>query len=165
MRAPRCPRAVRWRERGSGKVKIVILGAGRVGQSLAESLVSEQNDITVVDTDESRLRELQDRLDLRTVAGNAAHPSVLGNAGIDDADMMIAVTQSDETNLVACKLAASVFNVPTRIARIRATEFLDNQRVLGDDGFSVDLAICPEQILTDYIVKLVEFPEALQVLE
>jgi trk system potassium uptake protein TrkA len=146
-------------------LKIVILGAGRVGQSLAESLVSEQNDITIVDTDESRLRELQDRLDLRTVPGSASHPSVLINAGIEDADMMIAVTQSDETNLVACKLAAAVFNVPTRIARLRATEFLDSQRVLGEEGFCVDLSICPEQILTDYIVKLVEFPEALQVLE
>ncbi len=146
-------------------MRIVILGAGRVGQSLAESLVSEQNDITVVDVDEARLREMQNRLDLRTVSGNASHPSVLREAGIEDADMMIAVTQSDEINLVACKLAASFFNVPTRIARIRATEFLDNERVLGEDGFSVNLAICPEQILTDYIVKLIQFPEALQVLE
>ncbi len=146
-------------------MKIVILGAGRVGTSVAESLVSEQNDITIVDMDEARLRALQDRLDLRTVSGSASHPSVLLEAGIEDADMMIAVTQSDETNLVACRLAAQLFNVPTRIARIRAAEFLDNQRILGPDGFSVDLSICPEQILTDYIVKLIEFPEALQVLE
>ena len=146
-------------------MKIVILGAGRVGTSVAESLVSEQNDITIVDMDEARLRALQDRLDLRTVSGSASHPSVLLEAGIEDADMMIAVTQSDETNLVACRLAAQLFNVPTRIARIRAAEFLDNQRILGPDGFSVDLSICPEQILTAYIVKLIEFPEALQVLE
>ena len=146
-------------------MKIVILGAGRVGASLAESLVSEQNDITIVDVDESRLRMLQDRYDLRTVAGSAPHPSVLVDAGIEDADMLIAVTQSDETNLVACKLAAHLFNVPTRIARIRATEYLANERILGPDGFAVDLYICPEQILTDYLVKLIEFPEALQVLE
>ena len=146
-------------------MKIVILGAGRVGTSLAESLVSEQNDITIVDMDEARLRALQDRLDLRTVSGSASHPSVLLEAGIEDADIMIAVTQSDETNLVACKLAAQLFNVPTRIARLRAGEFLGNERILGADGFSVDLSICPEQIITDYIVKLIEFPEALQVLE
>ena len=146
-------------------MKIVILGAGRVGTSLAESLVSEQNDITIVDMDESRLRALQDRLDLRTVSGSASHPSVLLEAGIEDADIMIAVTHSDETNLVACKLAAQLFNVPTRIARLRAGEFLANERILGADGFSVDLSICPEQIITDYIVKLIEFPEALQVLE
>ena len=146
-------------------MKIIILGAGQVGANVAESLVSEQNDITVVDVDSARLRDLQDRLDLRTVAGSASHPSVLIEAGVDDADMIIAVTQSDEINLVACKLAQELFNVPTRIARIRATDFLVNERVLGQDCFAVDLAICPEQVLTDYIVKLIRFPEALQVLE
>ena len=146
-------------------MKIIILGAGQVGGSVAESLVSEQNDITVVDIDPARLRALQDRLDLRTVTGSASHPSVLMEAGIDDADLLIAVTQSDEINLVACKLAARMFNVPRRIARIRATDFLDDPKVLGPEGFDVDLSICPEQVLTDYIVKLVEFPEALQVLD
>jgi len=146
-------------------MKVIILGAGQVGGSVAESLVSEQNDITVVDVEPLRLRALQDRLDLRTVTGSASHPSVLVEAGIDDADLLIAVTQSDETNLVACKLAARMFNVPRRIARIRATDFLDDPKVLGPEGFDVDLSICPEQVLTDYIVKLVEFPEALQVLD
>lgn len=146
-------------------MKIVILGAGQVGSSVAESLVSEQNDITVVDVDGARLRALQDRLDLRTVTGSASHPSVLAEAGIEDCDLLIAVTQSDETNLVACKLASRLFNVPRRVARIRATDFLNDEKVLGPDGFAVDLSICPEQVLTDYIVKLVEFPEALQVLD
>jgi trk system potassium uptake protein TrkA len=146
-------------------MKVIILGAGQVGATVAESLVSEQNDITVVDVDAGRLRALQDRYDLRTVTGSASHPAVLEEAGIDDADLLIAVTQSDETNLVACKLAARMFNVPRRVARIRANAFLDNKRVLGPDGFDVDLSICPEQVLTEYIVKLVEFPEALQVLD
>jgi trk/ktr system potassium uptake protein len=146
-------------------MKIVILGAGQVGGSVAESLVSEQNDITVVDIEPQRLRALQDRLDLRTVVGSAGHPSVLIEAGIEDADLLVAVTQSDETNLVACRLAARMFNVPRRIARVRATDYLANEGVLGEDGFDVDLPICPEQVLTDYIVKLVEFPEALQVLD
>jgi trk system potassium uptake protein TrkA len=146
-------------------MKIVILGAGQVGGSVAESLVSEQNDITVVDLEPQRLRNLQERLDLRTVLGSGAHPSVLTEAGIEDADLLVAVTQSDETNLVACRIAARMFNVPRRIARVRATDYLANERVLGEDGFDVDLSICPEQILTDYIVKLVEFPEALQVLD
>jgi trk system potassium uptake protein TrkA len=146
-------------------MKIVILGAGQVGGSVAESLVSEQNDITVVDLDPQRLRTLQERLDLRTVLGSGAHPSVLAEAGIEDADLLVAVTQSDETNLVACRIAARMFNVPRRIARVRATDYLANERVLGEDGFDVDLSICPEQVLTEYIVKLVEFPEALQVLD
>jgi trk system potassium uptake protein len=146
-------------------MKIVILGAGQVGGSVAESLVSESNDITVVDLDPQRLRTLQERLDLRTVLGSGAHPSVLAEAGIEDADLLVAVTQSDETNLVACRIAARMFNVPRRIARVRATDYLANERVLGEDGFDVDLSICPEQVLTEYIVKLVEFPEALQVLD
>jgi trk system potassium uptake protein TrkA len=146
-------------------MKIVILGAGQVGSTVAESLVSEQNDITVIDLEPERLRALQDRFDLRTVLGSGGHPSVLREAGIEDADLLIAVTQSDDTNLVACRLAARLFNVPRRIARLRATDYLSNDKVIGEEGFDIDLAICPEQVLTDYIVKLVEFPEALQVLD
>jgi trk system potassium uptake protein TrkA len=146
-------------------MKIIILGAGQVGASLAESLVSEENDITIVDTDAGRLAHLQDRLDLRAVTGNAAWPSVLRDAGADDADLLIAVTQSDQTNLVACKVAKSVFNLPTRIARLRSGDFLRNEVLLSDENFAVDFALCPEEIVTDYVAKLVEFPEALQVVE
>ncbi|MFZ5502713.1 MAG: Trk system potassium transporter TrkA [Pseudomonadota bacterium] len=146
-------------------MKILILGAGQVGATVAESLVREANDITVVDSDGEKLRLLQDRLDLRTLTGNAAHPSTLERAGIADADILLAVTQSDEVNLVACKLAASLYNTPTRIARIRTTDYLNREEVFNEDNFCVDFSICPEQILTDYIAKLIEFPEALQVLE
>ncbi len=145
-------------------MRIIILGAGQVGASVAESLASENNDITVVDSDQDRLAYLQDRLDLRTVAGNAAYPSVLASAGAEDADLLIAVTQSDQTNLVACKVAHTVFNVPARIARLRAHDFLDSEKLLATDNFAVDYALCPEQVITDYIARLVEFPAALQVL-
>jgi len=145
-------------------MNILILGAGQVGTSLAEALVSEENDITVVDQDGARLARLQDHLDLRTVTGNAATPSVLRAAGIDNADMLIAVTQSDASNLVACKLAKTVFNVPTRIARLRSRDFLEDESLLHSDNFAVDFALCPEQVITDYIRRLIEFPEALQVL-
>ena len=146
-------------------MKIIILGAGQVGASVAESLVSEANDITIVDTDASRLALLQDRLDLRTVTGNASSPSVLQQAGADDADLLIAVTQSDQTNLCACKTAHALFNLPTRIARVRSTDYADYPGLFDAANFAVDFSICPEQIVTDYIVKLIEFPEALQVLE
>ena len=145
-------------------MKVIILGAGQVGASVAEGLVSEENDITVIDYDGPRLMQLQDKLDLRTVVGNAASPSVLRDAGADDADMIIAVTQSDQTNLVACKLAHSVFNVPTRIARLRSRDFLEDASLLSPENFAVDFALCPEQVITDYIRRLIEFPEALQVL-
>jgi trk system potassium uptake protein len=146
-------------------MRIVILGAGQVGASLAEALVSEENDITIVDGDGERLARLQDRLDLRTVVGNAAVPGTLRQAGVDDADLVIAVTQSDQTNLVACKLAHTLFNVPTRIARLRSQDFLENEQLLAPENFAVDYAMCPEQVITEYIGRLVEFPEALQVLE
>lgn len=146
-------------------MNILILGAGQVGSTVAESLVSEANNITVVDTDTDKLRLLQSRFDLRTVTGHASHPSVLEQAGIADAEMLLAVTQSDEVNMVACKIAATLYNTPTRIARIRSPDYLANSGEFASANFSVDFSICPEQILTEQITRLVEFPEALQVLE
>jgi trk system potassium uptake protein TrkA len=146
-------------------LKIVILGAGQVGSSVAENLASEANDITIVDTNAERLSALQDRLDVRTVCGNAAHPAILAQAGLEDADLLFAVTQSDETNMVACKLAATLFNTPTKVARIRSADYLSHPEIFSRENFAVDVPICPEQLLTEYIAKLLEFPEALQVLE
>ena len=148
-------------------MNIHLVGAGRVGESVAESLASEQNDITVIDTDPARLAVLQDRLDLRGVAGNGIQPSVLKEAGIEDADMFIACAPLDETNLVACKVAHDVFHVPTTIARIRSPEFQEQTSLTTDKatGFAVDQVICPEDSVTRTIRKLIEYPVALQVLE
>jgi len=146
-------------------MKILILGAGRVGESVAESLASERNDITVIDTNPARLRELQDRLDLRGVVGNGIQPSVLREAGIEDTDLLIACAPLDETNLVICKVAHDIFNVPTTIARLRSPEFVNGSPLMDKSGFAVDQVICPEESVTAYIRKLIEYPEALQVLE
>ena len=146
-------------------MKIIILGAGRVGESVAESLVSEQNDITVIDQDPARLRLLTEKLDLRGVVGNGIQPSVLQEAGARDADMVIACAPADEANLVVCKIAHDVFNVPTTIARLRSPEFVEGDELLGKSGFAVDNVICPEESVTRYIHQLISYPEALQVLE
>ncbi len=146
-------------------MKIIILGAGQVGASVAENLVSEANDITLVDTNQDQLSVLRERLEVRTVQGNAASPSILREAGADDADLLIAVTQSDQTNLCACRIAKTLFNLPTRIARLRSTDYVDHPELLDDSNFAVDFSICPEQSVTDYIQRLIAFPEALQVLE
>ena len=146
-------------------MNIIILGAGRVGESVAESLVTERNDITVIDTDPQRLGELQERLDLRGVTGNGIQPSVLEAAGAADADMLIACAPLDETNLVACKVAHDVFNIPTTIARVRSPEFQQDSPLMARYGFAVDAVICPEASVTRYIRKLIEYPEALQVLQ
>ncbi len=146
-------------------MNIIILGAGTVGESVAESLVSEQNDITVIDQNPECLRLLEERLDLRGVVGNGIQPSVLQEAGIADADMVIACAAADETNLVLCKLAHDVFNVPTTIARLRSPEFKEGDSLLGKNGFAVDRVICPEESVTRHIRQLIAYPEALQVVE
>ncbi|MDH5631386.1 MAG: Trk system potassium transporter TrkA [Gammaproteobacteria bacterium] len=146
-------------------MKILILGAGQVGTSVAENLVNEANDITVVDNDAERLENLQNRFDLRTVQGNGAHPEVLQRAGAEDADMILAVTNSDETNMAACQIAYSLFHTPTKIARIRASEYLSHPEIFSQEAIPIDVIISPEQIVTDYIQRLIEYPSALQVLD
>lgn len=146
-------------------MKILIVGAGRIGISVAESLVSEANDITVVDRNPEHIAYLQSRFDLRGIVGEASSPQVLRDAGADDTDMLIAVTSNDETNLVVSLLAARLFNIPTRIARVRNSELRNFPRILGEEGFEATAVIWPEQAVTSYLVKLIDFPEANQVLE
>ena len=146
-------------------MKIIILGAGQVGATLAENLANEQHDVTVIDTDAGLLEYLQERMDIRTVQGHASHPNVLRRAGADDADMLIAVTESDETNMVACKVAYTLFNTPTKIARVRAAEYLREESLFEPQGLAIDMHISPEQLVTDYIRRLIEYPGALQVVD
>ena len=147
-------------------MKIIILGAGQVGGSLAEHLASEANDITVVDTDGERLRDLGDRLDIRTVQGRGSLPSVLRQAGADDADMLVAVTNSDETNMVACQVAHTLFHTPTKIARVREASYLNREEQLfQNEAIPVDVLISPEQVVTNYIKRLIQHPGALQVID
>ena len=135
-----------------------------MGQSVAESLVSERNDITVIDTDAERVRDLEGHFDLRGVVGNGIDPAVLAEAGANDTDLLIACAAQDETNLVCCKVAQLLFNVPARIARVRLSGLDPNGPLLGPEGFAVNV-ICPEASLTRYISKLIEYPESMQVRE
>ena len=147
-------------------MKIIILGAGQVGSTAAQQLSREQaNDITVVDTRDEILRDLQDRLDIRTVSGNAAHPAVLEAAGGAGADMIVALTSSDEVNMIACQIAWTLFRTPTKIARIRSSDYHQRPELFGDAAIPVDLAISPEQLVTDYVERLIRYPGALQVLD
>lgn len=148
-------------------MKIVILGAGQVGSSLAEHLERENNDITVVDTRSDVLHELHERLDLRTVNGFCSHPDVLENAGGAEADMVVAVTNSDEVNMIACQVAHALFHTPTKIARVREASYIKHAELLGGDhpALPVDIVISPEQLVTEHVVELVEHPGALQVVD
>lgn len=146
-------------------MKIVILGAGQVGSTVASALVHEDNDITIVDKDERRLKELQDQMDIRSVLGHASHPKVMERAGIEDADLMIALTSSDEVNMIACQIAYTLYNVPTRVARVRAAAYTDETKLFHRDHSPVDVLISPELLLTQYISRLIEYPGSLQVMD
>jgi len=146
-------------------MKIIILGAGQVGSTVAQNLASEDNDITIIDMDARVLSDLQDRLDLRTIHGNATFPNVLLRAGAEDADMVIAVTDSDEANMIACQVCHTLFHTPTKIARVRALEYLSCPQLFTPDALPIDVLISPEQLVTQYIKRLIEHPGALQVLD
>ncbi len=146
-------------------MKIIILGAGQVGTSVAINLANEANDITVVDQDAALLQVLQDKLDLRTIQGYAAHPDVLAQAGADDAEMLIAVTNNDETNMVACQVAWTLFHTPRKIARVRAPEYNKHPELFNQRALPIDVLISPEQLVTEYIQRLLTYPGALQVLD
>ncbi len=147
-------------------MKILILGAGQVGTTAAYSLAREEaNEVTIVDHDPDKLREFQERLDARTVLGHAAHPDVLERAGAGDAEMIIALTNSDEINMVACQVAGSLFDTPRKIARIRSREYAKHRSLFRAEGIPVDIIISPEQLVTAHINELIQFPGALQVLE
>jgi len=147
-------------------MKILILGAGQVGSSAAYHLSREEaNEVTVVDVRSDVLRELQDRLDIRTVVGHAAYPEVLERAGADDVDIIVALTDTDETNMVACQVAYTVFHTPTKIARIRSAEYMNARKLFTQDAIPVDVRISPEQLVCEYIEQLILYPGALQVLD
>ena len=147
-------------------MKILILGAGQVGSSAAYHLSREEaNEVTVVDMRPDVLRELQDRLDIRTVVGHAAYPEVLERAGANDADIIVALTDSDETNMVACQIAYTLYHTPTKIGRIRSAEYMSAKRLFTQDAIPVDVRISPEQLVCEYIEQLILYPGALQVLE
>lgn len=146
-------------------MKILILGAGRVGGGLAERLAREGNDVTVIDTNQELLQLLQAQNDLRTVHGSADSIETLRDAGADGSEILIAVTSQDETNLVACQLAHRVFSVPQRLARLRSTQWLRNPSLLAEDCFAVSCPISPERSLINYLGRLVEYPGATQVFD
>jgi trk system potassium uptake protein TrkA len=147
-------------------MKILILGAGQVGRTAAYHLSREPaNEVTVVDSNEDVLRDLQDRLDIRAVAGHASYPAVLESAGIADTDVLVALTSSDEVNIVACEIAHALYRTQTKIARVRAPEYTTRPQLFSDGALAVDVWISPEQLVTEYIARLLSYPGALQVVD
>ncbi|NND90591.1 MAG: Trk system potassium transporter TrkA [Granulosicoccus sp.] len=146
-------------------MKIIVLGAGQVGLTVARSLELEDNEVTVVDTNAAILQELENNSDLATVLGHASYPEVLRSAGAEDADMIIAATDSDETNIVAIQIAYTLFRTPAKIARIRSTEYMREKNLFDNDNIPIDVIISPEQLVTEHIQRIIEHPGAIQVVD
>ncbi len=147
-------------------MKILILGAGQVGSSLAKYLSEDSdNDITIIDKDESNLLNIQRHLDIKTVCGHASYPNILEEADIKNMDMVIAVTRSDEGNMLACQMAHTLYQVDKKVARVRTAEYLHRKELFTDSAIPIDFVITPEGLVTNYIKRVVEEPGAEQVFE
>ncbi|OKL43487.1 Trk system potassium transporter TrkA [Pseudovibrio exalbescens] len=145
-------------------MKVVICGAGQVGYGIAEKLASEQNDVSVIDTSPMLVNNIRDTLDVRGFVGHGAHPDVLAQAGASDADMIIAVTLYDEVNMVACQVAHSLFNVPTKVARVRAQSYLEShyRDLFSRENMPIDVIISPEIEVGEMVLRRLSLPGAME---
>lgn len=143
-------------------MKVIICGAGQVGYGIAERLSQEDNDVSVIDTSASLINAITETLDVRGYVGHGAHPDVLAKAGAEQADMIIAVTLYDEVNIVACEVAHALFNVPTKIARIRAQAYLQPEYadLFSRQNMSIDVTISPEIEVGKMVLRRISFPGA-----
>lgn len=148
-------------------MRVIICGAGQVGYGIAERLAAEQNDVTVIDTSPELVRSIRDTLDVRGFVGHGSHPDVLESAGAMQADMIIAVTLHDEVNMVACQVAHSLFNVPTKVARIRAQGYLQShyQDLFSRDHMPIDVIISPELEVGEMVLRRIALPGATDVVQ
>lgn len=143
-------------------MKVVICGAGQVGFGIAERLAGEQNDVSIIDTSARRIQTVTEQLDVRGVVGQGSHPDVLARAGIEQADMLIAVTLHDEVNMVACQVGHALFNVPTKVARIRAQTYLapEWRDLFSRDQLPIDVVISPEIEVGEMVLRRLSLPGA-----
>lgn len=147
-------------------MKIIVCGAGQVGSNIARHLAMENHDVTVVDQSETLIRQISDAHDVNGIVGHGSHPDVLERAGVGDADLLIAVTLADETNMVACQVAHSIFGVPTKIARIRSQSYLEPiwANMFSRDHMPIDVIISPEMEVARSVVRRLEVPGAFEMI-
>ncbi len=145
-------------------MKVIICGAGQVGSSIGERLAAEGNDVSIIDTSPELVQRVNDMLDVRAILGHGAHPEVLRQAGAVEADMLIAVTLHDEINMVACQVAHSLFDIPTKIARIRSQSYLEQewQRLFSREHMPIDVIISPELEVGEMVLRRLAQPGAFE---
>ena len=146
-------------------MKVIICGGGQVGTGIAERLAAEGNSVSVIDASAELVQRANDILEVRAVHGNAAHPDVLMRAGAGEADMLIAVTLHDEVNMVACQVAHTLFDIPTKIARVRAQTYLEKEwrRLFAREALPIDFIISPEVEVGNMIMRRLQLPGAFDV--
>ena len=146
-------------------MRVIVCGAGKVGTSIAEQLVNQNNDVTVIDQSQELISKISDEVDLNTIIGSASNPSVLEKAGAKDADMIIAVTLQDEINMVACQMAHTFFKIPRKIARLRSEDFLNPiwRSLYNADNMPIDLIISPELEVARSIIRQLNAPDAFEI--
>ena len=142
-------------------MKIVILGAGRIGGSLARNLSNSNYEVCIVDEDKNKLSDLEDKLDIMTVEGHASHLNTLKKSGLDNETTLLAVTSNDEVNIVACQLAKKVFKVKKTICRFRDDVYFDHLSVFGEGV--IDIPISPEDEITSHLKELIDNPGSNQI--
>jgi trk system potassium uptake protein TrkA len=152
-------------EQKGGDMSIIVIGAGEIGYHVAHRLSLEKKNVTIIDKDIDKVRKIQDSLDVQTVHASGSSLSALNSAGIEHADMVIAVTDSDEVNIVSCLLAGAQTRIPTKIARVRSLEYVENQDVLSKDNLQIDLVINPGYIAVSSILKVLEIPGATDIVD
>ena len=144
-------------------MKVIILGAGKVGESLARNLSQDGYDISIVDLNKNKVDELQDRLDIAAIIGHAAHPSTFKKAGADEETILLAVTNNDEVNIAACQIAKNKFSVKKTICRFKDSTYLDCLDSFGES--IIDIPISPENEVTSHLKELIDHPGAEQIEE
>ncbi len=143
-------------------MKIIVCGAGEVGSNIAKQLVSEDNDVTIIDESEDLLRTINQNLDVKSICGKHSYPSVLEKAGADEADMLIAVTNNDELNILTCQVSEYIFKLPVKIARIKEANYLDDKwsELFSKSNLSIDVVISPELEIAKSISRKLNTPGA-----
>lgn len=145
-------------------MRVIVCGAGRVGFGIARRLARESNDVTIIDQSKELVRSVAEQLDVRGIVGNGAYPDVLADAGAREADMVVAVTYSDEVNMIASQIAHTLFNVPTKVARIRAAGYLDPRYsdLFSRNHMPIDVIISPEREVSEAIMQRMSTPGAFE---
>jgi trk system potassium uptake protein TrkA len=146
-------------------MKIIIIGAGEVGFNIAQRLSEENHDVVVIDKDQNKINHLQTVIDVQAIVGSGTSPSILQEAGIKESDIIVAATDSDEANLIACFYAQHLTDYITKIARVRNPDYMEQSDVFKSDVLNIDLIINPQSEMVSSMLKLIEVPEASEVLD